>query len=180
MRIGSYIHVYVTLTILFIAVVEDLCTDRIPNRWICLGLAAGILFLILPWTSIGWTGFLAGLMIPVFIGWLPFRMGAIGAGDVKLLLVVGCLSGGRDVFYCIFLSFLFAAGISLGKLLSLRQFKSSLMLCFQYFQSILLQRKVELYPDRHRKGHTIHFSVAVFFGYAAWWGVSSCRSMLLF
>ncbi|MCD7866518.1 MAG: A24 family peptidase [Clostridiales bacterium] len=173
-------HVYVTLVILFISVVEDLCTDRIPNHWICTGFAAGVFLLILPWTTIGCTGFLTGLLIPFLIGWIPFRMGAIGAGDVKLLLVVGCLNGGRDVFYCIFLSFLFAAGISLGKLLSLRQFKSSLMLCFQFFQSIFLQKKMELYPERHRKGHTIHFSIAVFFGYAAWWGGEHMQEHVIF
>ncbi|MCC8029041.1 MAG: A24 family peptidase [Lachnospiraceae bacterium] len=173
-------HVYISLIILFAAAAEDLHTDRIPNSLICTGLAAGFLLMILPRTAYGWPGCLAGLLIPLMICWIPFRMGAIGAGDVKLLMVIGCLNGGRDVFYCIFLSFLLAAGISLGRLLSLRQFKSSLMLCFQYFQRTLLQRKMELYPERHRKYHTIHFSVAVFFGYAAWWGVSTCRSMLLF
>ncbi len=178
MQIVDLIHIYISLIILFVAVVADICSGRIPNLWICAGLAAGGVLMALSWLPFGWRGFLAGLFVPLLIGWIPFRMGALGAGDVKLLMVVGCLNGGKDVFYCIFLSFLFAAGISLGRLLSLRQFKSSLILCFRYFQEIIFQKRIKLYPGRWQKVHTIHFSIAIFGGYITWLGVSTCREIL--
>jgi len=178
MRIGSWIVIYVSLLVLFVAVVSDLCSGKIPNRWICVGFAAAGVLMVWPGLSFGWTGFLSGLAIPLLIGWIPFRMGALGAGDVKLMMVIGCLNGGREIIYCIFLSFLLAAGISLGRLLSLRQFKNSLISCIRYFQGIFLQRKIALYPERGQKGHTIHFSMAIFGGYVMWLGVNTCRFIL--
>ncbi len=178
-RIASFIPVCISFVILFAAVASDLRSGQIPNLWICAGLAAGVLCRTLSWTSFGWGGFSLGLLLPFLICWIPFRMRGIGAGDVKLLLVIGALNGGQNVFFCIFFSFLFAAGISLGKLLSLKQFKKSLIQLFHYFQHIFLSGKIESYRGRYAKGHTIHFSVAILLGYAAWLGVNTCRSMLL-
>ncbi len=177
-RIGSLIPVFTSLILLTAAAVSDLRSERIPNPWICIGLAAAALLRALSWTSFGWGGFFLGMLIPFLICWIPFRMGAIGAGDVKLLIALGALNGGSNVFYCIFFSFLFAAGISLGKLLSLRQFRASLIQLFQYFHGIFSQGKIELYEGRYAKGHTIHFAVSVFLGYLAWLGVNVCRTLL--
>lgn len=158
----------------------DLYSDQIRNEWICVGIAAGGVLMLFPRSALGGGSFLSGILIPVLLGWIPFRMRAIGAGDVKLFIVIGCLNGGRDVFYCIFLSFLLAAGISLSRLLSLRQLKMSLMYCFQYFQRMIVQKKIEAYPGRMKKGHTIHFSTAILFGYAALLGVKVCKIVPLF
>lgn len=177
---GSCINVFVSMVILIVAVVTDLHSDKIRNKWICVGILAGGVLMFLPQSALNWSSFLSGILIPVLIGWIPFRMRAIGAGDVKLFIVIGCLNGGRDVFYCIFLSFLLAAGISLGRLLSLRQLKMSLMYCFQYFQKIFVLKRIEAYPGKLKKGHTIHFSIAVLFGYAAWLGVKVCKIVPLF
>ena len=177
--IGSFLPVYITLIFLYIAVVMDFRTGRIPNKWICVGLAAGTVLLLNPQSALEAGSFLLGFLIPFLIGWIPFRMRAIGAGDIKLFLVVGCLNGGEDVFYCIFFSFLLGAGISLSKLLSLRQLKASLMNCFQYFINMLIQKKVYMYPEAREKSHMIHFSTAIFLGYIAWLGVKACRAVLL-
>lgn len=177
--VGSFLHVYITLIFLYTAVVMDLRTGRIPNRWICVGLAAGTVLLLSPQSALGPGSFFLGFLIPFLIGWIPFRMRAIGAGDIKLFFVVGCLNGGEDVFYCIFFSFLLGAGISLSKLLSLRQLKAGLMNCFQYFINMLIQKKVYMYPGAREKSHTIHFSAAIFLGYIVWLGVKACKVILL-
>lgn len=179
-RIEDHISVYISVAVLITAVVTDFRSGRIPNRCILAGVAAGLLLKILQWSSFGWAGFFCGMLIPLLICWIPFCMGAVGAGDVKLFLVIGCLNGGRDILFCIFLSFLFAAGISLGKLLSLRELKCSLVFCIQYFTGILIRKKIEMYPGRRMKGHTIHFSAAIFLGYAAVRGVSLCRNLPLY
>ncbi len=167
-----------SLILLSVAAVSDLRSGRIPNMWICIGLAAGVLCRALSLTSFGWSGFFFGMLIPFLICWIPFRMGAMGAGDVKLLIVLGALNGGGDILYCIFFSFLFAAGISLGKLLSLRHLRSSLIQLFHYFQGIFLQGKIELYEGRYASGHTIRFALSIFLGYAAWRGINVCMTLL--
>lgn len=158
----------------------DLRSDKIRNEWICIGILAGCVLMLLPQSFPDWNSFISGILIPILIGWIPFRMRAIGAGDVKLFIVIGCLNGGRDVFYCIFLSFLLAAGISLSRLLSLRQLKISLIYCIQFFQKIITQRKIEAYPGRMQEDHIIHFSAAVFLGYVAMLGVKVCKIVPLF
>lgn len=163
------------MILLFAAVVLDLRTGRIPNRWICAGLAAGMILFLSPMSVLKPGAFFLGFLIPFLIGWIPFRMRAIGAGDIKLFFIIGCLNGGEDVFYCIFLSFLLGAGISLSRLLSLRQLKVSLMNCFQYLFDILAQKKIWKYPGAGEKSHTIHFSAAIFLGYIIWLGVKTCR-----
>ena len=106
-------------------------------------------------------------------------MRAVGAGDIKLFMAVGCLNGGEDVLYSIFLSFLLGAGISLGRLLSLKKLKISLIQCFRYFIQMVMQKKIERYPGAGEASHTIHFSVAIFLGYMVWLGVKTCKIVSL-
>ncbi len=174
---SSSIPAVVSLILLFAAAVSDLRSWRVPNLWIVIGLAAGVLCRILAWSSFGWGSLLLGCLLPFLICWIPYRMGAMGAGDVKLLMALGTLNGGQHVLYCIFFSFLFAAGISLGRLLSLRQFRSSLIQLFQYFHTTLLQGKFGMYPGRSAEGHIIHFAVAILPGYVAWLGVNAWMYM---
>lgn len=159
--------------------VMDLQTGRISNLWICAGLGTGTFLFCSPWSVLSPGSFFLGILIPVLIGWIPFRMRAVGAGDIKLFMAVGCLNGGEDVLYSIFLSFLLGAGISLGRLLSLKQLKISLIQCFRYFIQMVMQKKIERYPGAGEASHTIHFSVAIFLGYMVWLGVKTCKIVSL-
>ncbi len=180
MLIGRFIPVYISLIILFGAAVMDVRTDRIANAWIAVGAASGVLLAIFFPADRGWTGFLAGMAVPFLIGWIPFRMGALGAGDVKLLMVLGCINGGEKVLYCIFFSFLLAAGFSIFRLSGLRQFRRSLINICQYFQSVFVGGRIDTYQGKYERGHTIHLSVAIFFGYIDWLGVHICKTIPLF
>ncbi len=176
-RIGSLIPMSVSLVLSSIAMGTDLKSGRIPNGWIAVGLAAGITCKFLSFSKFGWGGFLLGMLIPLLLCWIPFRMGAMGAGDVKLFLVLGALNGGQSILYCIFFSFLFAAVLSLGKLLRLRTLRASLAQLFHYFKNIFLSGEFSVYPGSCAKGHTIHFAVAIFFGYVVWMGVCICNML---
>lgn len=178
MNIGGILIAYVTLAFVFVSVCTDLRTGRIPNGWIIAGLLTGLLLKIPGISLTAWSDYFTGLFLPILIGWIPFRMRALGAGDIKLFVLIGCLNGGREVLYIILLSFLFAAGISLGRLLRLRQFIQSLNQFFHYMKNVFLLRKIQVYPGRYQKGHTIHFSIAVFLGYISWMGVNVCRNLL--
>lgn len=166
-----------TLGILFTAVCSDLKWGKIPNGWILVGLAAGLVLRAAGLIEPDWGIMFWGMILPILICWIPFRMRALGAGDVKLFIMIGCLNGGNELIYILFLSFLFAAGISLGRLLRLRQLIQSMYRVCHYIQDIFLQGKMQDYPGRSEKGHTIRFSIAVFLGYVAWLGVKFCRHM---
>lgn len=177
---GRPLKMTLTAVVLLIAVSMDFSFYRIRNELIFAGITAGIALWI-PTISIQSSGsLLAGVLLPVVICWIPFRMHGLGAGDVKLFSVIGCLNGGRDVVYCICFSFLLAAGISLGRLLSRRQLISSLLKCFQYFQEIVTKGKLTPYPGKDDSDHRFHFSISILFGYLILLGVKVCEIVPLF
>ncbi|MBZ4654243.1 MAG: peptidase prepilin type [Peptococcaceae bacterium] len=95
----------------------DLRYQRVPNIVL---LPAALLSLILHLWQGGIEGFFSwskGLGVGVALFLLPFLWGGIGAGDVKLLGVIGALKGTTFVFYS-FLATAFIGGlISVGILL---------------------------------------------------------------
>ena len=109
------------------------------------------------------------LMMGILLGvvlWIP---------GMKLLCVVGCLNGSRDIIYCICISFLLAAGFSFGRLLNRKQFRTSMRSCIQYFRRIAALGKIVSYDGRKVPGHQIHFSAFILLGYAAVLGVNLCK-----
>lgn len=163
------------IVFLFFSVVMDLRTDHIRNEWILVGLAAGILSMLrdFSWEAAGNCVF--GMLIPLILLWIPFRMHGIGAGDIKLFMVIGAFFGVADILSCIFFSFLLAAGVSLFRLFRLKQIRTSLGDCFRYFQQIILLKQIVPYPGRTNSGHRIHFSPGILLGMLAVLGVKVCR-----
>lgn len=68
---------------------------RIPNKITFMGIIVGLLFNLI---TGGWTGLLnsfLGLLAGIAIFFIPFAVGGIGAGDVKLMGAIGALMGWR-------------------------------------------------------------------------------------
>ena len=171
----EFLNISVTAVLLLCAAAMDAASGKIGNRMLLSGLLIGILLWIPGICEHGCKDFLIGLLLPVCICWIPFRMHGLGAGDVKLFCVIGCLNGSRIVIYCICISFLLAAGFSFGRLLNQRQFCESMQNCIQYFQMIVRSKEIIPYPERNRPGHRFHFSMAILLGYIVVLGVKVCR-----
>jgi prepilin peptidase CpaA len=96
--------------ILLVAVVTDLRTQKIPNL---LTFPAAALALIYHTVMNGFSGFLfsaQGLALGIGLLIIPYLLGGMGAGDAKLMGVVGGVLGARSVFYA-FLSSALVGGI---------------------------------------------------------------------
>ena len=90
--------------ILFVAVTIDLRTQRIPNL---LTFPAVALTLIYYSITNGLNGFLfsaAGLLLGISLFIIPYLLDGMGAGDTKLMGVVGGVLGAKGVFYAFLLS----------------------------------------------------------------------------
>jgi prepilin peptidase CpaA len=68
----------------------DVRTRRIPNQWVVVGLLLG-----LGVTSFQgmWIDALSGAGLALVLGFVPFALRALGAGDVKATIVVGLFVG---------------------------------------------------------------------------------------
>lgn len=83
--------------------VEGFCPGKIRNRWLMMGILLGVVLWIPGMKEAGFPELLGGLLLPVLICWIPFRMRGLGAGDIKLLCVVGCLR--QSGYYLLYLYF---------------------------------------------------------------------------
>ena len=84
--------------ILIIAVFTDIRSQRIPNILTYSGMLIALSFHVLGAGLNGLLFSLAGLALGLAFFILPYLMGGMGAGDVKLLGVVGAALGPKGVF----------------------------------------------------------------------------------
>lgn len=134
------------LCIILLAVcLMDYRYARIPNRLILL-----ILFYGIWWHSRD--GGISGLLAVVFrcscillLTYPLFKIGAVGAGDVKLYSVTaGCLSG-QDIPCFLFYSLLISATISILKLITEQNGKERLGYLVAYLLQLWKERRLCLY-----------------------------------
>ncbi len=79
--------------LLLIAVSFDLKERRIPNLLILIGIVIALIYQMFTGGYTGLLFSLQGLVIGIALIFIPFVMGGIGAGDVKLLGMIGAFKG---------------------------------------------------------------------------------------
>ena len=109
---------FALLSIAVVAVLRDLREGRIPNRLIVIGLVCGAVWQFAAAGQAGLVLFAGGCVLPVLLfgGLYYFRM--FGAGDIKLLCVLGGFLGPMDGFRCIAVSVFFGGCIALAILMA--------------------------------------------------------------
>lgn len=122
----------ILVLLLLVAVATDIRRHRIPNALVLIGLTLGVAFqciayqdgtfLSAPIPDSGLISALAGIAVG-FVCPLPlYLMRAMGAGDVKLLMVVGAFLGPAQTFAALVLSFVMGGVLALGMALYRRSF----------------------------------------------------------
>jgi prepilin peptidase CpaA len=89
---------FAVVTVL-VACISDVSTSRIPNLLTFTTAAAAILFHTLSPTGSGGTQVLLGLLVGLAVFFPLFALGAMGAGDVKLMAALGAWLGGKSIIY---------------------------------------------------------------------------------
>ncbi len=158
---------FITLTLLSVAVVMDIQSFRVSNRLIVSGLISGLFLQVLEEGVKGLGVFILNVSIPIILFYLLFLIRALGAGDIKLFSVIGGIWGFHVLILTIVLSFLVGAGISLCKLLYHRNLISRLWVFKDYICQVIISGRLLKYPKGSQKEkHVIHFSIAILIGYA--------------
>src|SRR5262245_50493918 len=89
----------IALSVAAAACVTDLRSRRIPN---VLTLGAALAAMVFAGVSGGWAALLsagAGWVVGAAVFFLPFALGGLGAGDVKLLAALGAWLGPHDAIW---------------------------------------------------------------------------------
>lgn len=147
----------------------DFKCDRIPNGIIVLGTVIGLFSRI---GESGWQGiFSAGVVILIsFCILYPlYRIGGLGAGDVKLLLMTGSFFSADMQLHVMAFSFIIGAILSIGKMISEDNFKDRMQYLFSYLADVLRTGQWKMYEEnlkqesRKYKSNKIHFALPVCF-----------------
>lgn len=107
----------------FVASITDLCTRTVPNILTVPLAISGLVVAAWQGRLGGWDGSLVGLLLGLGLFLLPFSMGWIGGGDVKLLAALGALVGSKGLLWIALYSTL-AGGIMALALVIFRQMQS--------------------------------------------------------
>lgn len=147
----------------------DFKYDRIPNDIIVLGIVIGFLSRI---RGNGCQGILSAgvvILISFCILYPLFRIGGIGAGDVKLLLMTGSFVSADKQLHVMMFSFIIGALLSIEKMISEDNFKERMQYLFSYITDVLRTGQWKLYgenlsEDSHKyKSNKIHFALPILF-----------------
>ncbi|MEN6328546.1 MAG: prepilin peptidase [Syntrophomonas sp.] len=114
------------LGMLGLAVVYDVRSRRIPNWIVFSGMVFALLYHLYLGGCSGLFYSLKGLLVGIALLILPFAMGGMGAGDVKLLGMVGALKGSIFVFNCFIAMALWGGIIAIILLLIRRRLQETL------------------------------------------------------
>lgn len=89
----------VALAIALVACVTDIRTRRIPNLLTFGGALAGLVFHVVTDGTHGLVIGSTGWIVGVLVFFIPFALGGLGAGDVKLLGALGAWLGPKDIVW---------------------------------------------------------------------------------
>lgn len=154
--------------ILLIGLFCDFLTYKIPNKLILCGAVGGSLVFLFERGLSDIPILIIGFLIPVCVLILPYGIGALGAGDVKLFSIMTAFIGIKPTLICMIFSFCVGAVISLLILLYnkslIRRLKKILIFLF----TVVRTGKVIPYYDTNKDGYkyVMHFSLAIFLGTA--------------
>lgn len=147
--------------VLTVAVYTDLQSERIPNSVIATGLLLGLFYQLFAERLAGLVIYCGGILLPVLalFGLYYFRM--IGAGDIKLLSVVGGFLGPAGGAGCLFLSFLIGSVIAVFRIISSRNMVRRLTFLAVYVRDYAATGRWSSYLGQTERSARIHFSVPV-------------------
>lgn len=137
--------IFILLLILTISMVQDLKIKKVKNWLILLGLSIGLFFQVGLLGAEGLGIFFLGIGIPIAMLFVLFSFRVVGAGDIKLLSVVGGFLGPSSVLKCIILTFILGAVFAFIKILRKQNLLYRLQYLAKYLFNFMKTKKIEPY-----------------------------------
>lgn len=147
-----------------VAVCMDLNCEKIDNRWIAIGWLLGFSYQLIQQGLKGIGIFFLGAAVPIVILYVLFWFRMIGAGDVKMLSVLGGFMGPKTILICMGIAFICGAVISLAVMILCGNLMSRLRYFAGYLIQLTTEKRVVPYMRKGRYMENIHFSVPILMG----------------
>ncbi len=165
----------VTLSgILVAAVYADLRTRKIPNCLAAAGTAASILTCIITClrkqNGAELILALGGAVIPLILLLPLWRFRMIGAGDIKLLAMLGSSMGPAESFDCVICTFLIGGILSLILIIRRGNLKSRFAYLVTYLNSYIRTHQRTSYISGSDPDGYLYFSIPILLGYLCYLG----------
>ena len=138
--IAIFIPSIVALLLASLCLITDLRSRRIPNVLTLPAVGIGLLLGLMlgGWEGLANSAIGLGLGLAVMI--IPYLVGGMGAGDVKLMAALGALMGHPAIIHVFLYTILIGGLFSLVNALSRGTLRSALGNMYQWTKSLALQR----------------------------------------
>ncbi len=146
-----------------VAIFTDWRFYRIPNVCVGAGALAGLIMTFVSDSVLGLAAAAASMVI-IFLAFYPFYLlGGVGAGDIKLFMMVGCYMKGDALVHYLLVTMLMAAVCSILKMLVYKESRERLFYLMRYIKKAVLTGAMDEYQiDRTQKKCVIRLSIPAF------------------
>ncbi len=146
-----------------VAIFTDWRFYRIPNVCVGAGALAGLIMTFVSDSVLGLAAAAASMVI-IFLAFYPFYLlGGVGAGDIKLFMMVGCYMKGDALVHYLLVTMLMAAVCSILKMLAYKESRERLFYLMRYIKKAALTGAMDEYQiDRTQKKCVIRLSIPAF------------------
>ena len=146
------------------AALSDIRSWRVSNVWILVWSAAGFAFDILFFGGAGIADRCIGAAIPVILLWAFFMFRMIGAGDIKLLALLGIWLKADGILWCLLFSFAAGAAISFARIMFYKNGKERFSQLGNYFIRLINTGIRTGYDVKNAGKARVHVAVYIFIG----------------
>ena len=148
------------VSILLVASIEDMRKCRIPNLCIAVGMIAGLIMTFVSYGALE-TGKALVQMVIIFFAFYPFYLlRGLGAGDCKLFMMLGCYFSDTKLLYCLLISLLIAAAVSIGKMIFYKESRERLCYLGRYLRKVAVTGAIDNYEvDKSSKKKIVRLAL---------------------
>lgn len=151
------------LLYLLFATYYDLKEYRIPNQIILFGLGTSLFYQL--YVS-GWYGIICwgkGIILPFVSLFILYLFHVIGAGDIKLFMVVGGVLGIYQVIQVIILAFIIGAVMSVFQIIRFQSLSYRMQYLANYIHTLVQKKRIIPYYNSKEdgRGAVIPFTMAI-------------------
>ena len=153
-------------SVLLIAAVIDMRIQRIPNLLTFPAAALALFYHCLTNGVSGLVFSIIGMATGLVLLFIPYLLGGMGAGDAKLMGVVGGIFGAKGVFFAFLFTALAGGVYALALILFYRRrFEGFFKKAYETLLALILTRKYIPEPaDKNKTTPRLYYGLAIAFG----------------